>query len=359
MSYEKALSINSCIGILGGGQLGRMLALAAARLGFRCHVYTPEKDSPAAQVCAHATVADYSDKDALDQFLQQVDVVTFEFENIPVDVLKAVKKTRSVFPSDSALEVTQDRFVEKSFLSDLGIAVAPFHKIDTLDDLNAVLRQKPSGILKTRRFGYDGKGQVRMSAPDQAETAWNALQEKPCILEGIIEFQAEFSVIAVRDAEGKVLCYDPALNVHKNHILHTSTVPANLPQDMLDTALRNTHTILSELDYVGVLGVEFFALADGKCIVNELAPRVHNSGHWTMNACVVDQFENHIRAVAGWPLGDTQRHSNAVMQNLIGSEIDDYWKWANTSNVALHLYGKCETRDGRKMGHIVRLAEKS
>lgn len=348
----KILTPNSCIGIVGGGQLGRMLSIAAAHMGFRVHIFSPVQDCPAIQVSQYHTVASYDDKEALLAFAKKVDVVTFEFENIPVKTLKILETHTQVFPSYTALDITQDRYVEKKFLESIGIPVAPFSNIETIHDLEQACETISASILKTRRFGYDGKGQHRVHSYIQACAAWKNLDETPAVLENIIPFVAEFSVIAVRDQRGNILHYTPSKNVHKNHILHTSTVPSGLSKSMLEKAVKQTYHILDKLGYVGVMGVEFFALADNTCLVNELAPRVHNSGHWTMRACLVDQFENHIRAVAGWPLGGTHNYCNAVMQNLIGSDVNTYPQWA-AKNAAVYIYGKKDVLKDRKMGHII------
>lgn len=343
------------IGILGGGQLGRMLSVAAARLGFRCHIYEPGANPPAGDVAAQVTTAPWDDADALAAFAQSVDVVTYEFENIPTATLDILERHRPIRPGREALRISQDRLTEKTFLRDLGLKTAPFADISDLAGLQAALRDIGApAILKTRRFGYDGKGQERLDSADDATRAHGAMQGAPAILEGFVAFSHEVSVIAARGLAGDVACFDPGENVHRDGILRTTTIPARLAPGQRSDAILLAANILNALDYVGVLGVELFVTADG-LIVNEIAPRVHNSGHWTQNGCAVDQFEQHIRAVAGWPLGDGQRHADVVMENLIGNDIDEVPTLAAAPDTALHLYGKAETKPGRKMGHVNRI----
>lgn len=348
----KPLEQGATIGILGGGQLGRMLSVAASRLGFKSHIFEPGANPPAGQVADRVTTAPYSDLEALAVFAGSVDVITFEFENIPTEALDAVENLCPVLPARNALATSQDRITEKAFLSDLGLNVAPYANVETSADLTAAIASvgTPS-ILKTRRFGYDGKGQARLKTTDDAQSAWDALGNSPCVLEGFIDFSHEVSVIGARSQSGEVVCYDPGENLHRNGILHSTTLPANLTVSQRMDAVILTGQILNALDYVGVIGVELFVTATG-LIVNEIAPRVHNSGHWTQNGCVIDQFEQHIRAVAGWPLGDGKRHSNVVMTNLIGAEVLDVATLAADASVGLHLYGKADAKAGRKMGHV-------
>lgn len=346
------LPTGATIGILGGGQLGRMLSVAASRLGLKTHIFEPGANPPAGQVADSVTTAPYEDADALIRFANGVDVITFEFENIPTQTLDLLETLKPVLPGRLALATSQDRIVEKDFLSGLGLNCAPYANVETADDLVRAVEQigVPS-ILKTRRFGYDGKGQVRLKSPDDAAKAWLELGETPCVLEGFVDFTAEVSVIGARSQDGAVVCFDPGENVHRDGILHTTTLPATLPPGQHMDAILLTGRILNALDYVGVMGVELF-VTKGGLIVNEIAPRVHNSGHWTQNGCVVDQFEQHIRAVAGWPLGDGKRHSNVIMTNLIGAEVNDVDTLSKDPSVGLHLYGKSEAKPGRKMGHI-------
>lgn len=349
------LAPGAVIGILGGGQLGRMLSVAAARLGFRTHVFEPGAAPPAGHVADKTITANYDDLEALRDFAGEVDVITYEFENIPTEALDALEALRPIHPGRRALAVSQDRLTEKEFLTDLGLRTAPFAAVNDARDLSVALDKIGApAILKTRRFGYDGKGQARIHAPGDAETALASVAGAPAILEGFIDFSHEVSVIAARGQDGAVACFDPGENIHRDGILHTTTVPARLSPAQRTDAVLLAANILNALDYVGVLGVELFVTPQG-LIVNEIAPRVHNSGHWTQNGCCIDQFEQHIRAVCGWPLGDGQRHNDVVMENLIGSDIDRVADIAADGSSALHLYGKAEARDGRKMGHVNRI----
>lgn len=348
------LRTGDTIGILGGGQLGRMLSVAAARLGIKTHIFEPSANPPAGDVAHHVTTAAYDDHVALTAFAQSVDVITYEFENIPAEALDVIEALRPVHPNRRALATSQDRMTEKAFLNGLGLATAPFANVENLDDLVKAIDQigVPS-ILKTRRFGYDGKGQSRLTADTDPAAAWADMADAPSVLEGFIEFTHEVSVVATRTADGAISCFDPGENVHRDGILHTTTVPARLSPAQRTDAVLLAAKILNELEYVGVLGVELFVTPRG-LIVNEIAPRVHNSGHWTQNGCVTDQFEQHIRAVAGWPLGDGSRHSNVEMENLIGDDVDRIPEIAGTAT-AIHLYGKADVKAGRKMGHINRV----
>ncbi|WOS62254.1 5-(carboxyamino)imidazole ribonucleotide synthase [Sinorhizobium fredii] len=345
------------IGIIGGGQLGRMLAMAAARLNFRTVILEPQPDCPAAQVANAQVVAAYDDPEGLDELARTADLITYEFENVPVAAAERLASARPVFPPPKALEVAQDRVVEKQFINGCGIATARFHAVDGQADLGAALADfDGAGVLKTRRLGYDGKGQrLFRSAVDDPSGAFAALGNVPLILESLVPFEREISIIAARGLDGATACFDPAENVHRNGILHTSTVPASVAAPTAEAARKAATAILEALGYVGVIGVEFFVLADGSVVVNEIAPRVHNSGHWTEAACVVSQFEQHVRAIAGLPLGDPSRHSDCAMQNLIGDEIAELPNLLAAPNVLVHLYGKAEARPGRKMGHFTRL----
>ena len=349
------LKAGATIGILGGGQLGRMLAVAASRLGFRCHIYEPMANPPAADVAHALTTARYDDAAALAGFAAAVDVITYEFENIPTAALDLLEAARPIRPGRAALATSQDRLLEKAFLTGLGIPCAPYAAVNSLADLHAAvaLIGTPS-ILKTTRLGYDGKGQVRLHSPADAAAAHAALAGAPAVLEGFIPFTLEVSVIAARGLDGAVACYDPGQNVHRDGILHTTTLPARLTQGQRSDAVLMAARVLNALDYVGVLGLELFVTPSG-LIANEIAPRVHNSGHWTQNGCAVDQFEQHIRAIAGWPLGDGSRHSDVVMENLIGDDILRVPQIARERDAALHLYGKARARPGRKMGHVNRV----
>lgn len=349
------LPLGSTIGILGGGQLGRMLSVAAARLGLKTHVFEPGANPPAADVAHAVTTASYDDHAALKTFAASCDVVTFEFENVPTDALDVIEALVPIRPGREALRISQDRLTEKAFLQSLGLSVAPFAGITDAASLDAAIADigTPS-ILKTRRFGYDGKGQARLRGPDDAASALADMNGAPSVLEGFINFSHEVSVIAARSITGDVACFDPGENVHRNGILHTTTIPARLSSAQRTDAVLMAAKILNALDYVGVLGVELFVTPKG-LIVNEIAPRVHNSGHWTQNGCMVDQFEQHIRAVSGWPLGDGSRYADVVMENLIGNDMDRVSALAVEKDTALHLYGKAEIKPGRKMGHVNRI----
>jgi len=349
------LKSGATIGILGGGQLGRMLCVAAARLGFQCHIFEPGPLPPAGQVAQTVTTASYDDHDALIAFAQSVDVITYEFENIPTSALDLLEQHRPIRPGREALRVSQDRLTEKTFLRDLGLKTAPFADITDLASLeNALADIGVPSILKTRRFGYDGKGQVRLSRADQAADSLAALAGAPAVLEGFVEFSHEVSVIAARGLNGEVACFDPGENVHRDGILHSTRVPARLSPSLRSDAILMAANILNKLDYVGVLGVELF-VTQGGLIVNEIAPRVHNSGHWTQNGTSVDQFEQHIRAIAGWPLGDGKRYADIEMENLIGDDIHRVPDLAREPDTAIHLYGKADAKPGRKMGHVNRV----
>jgi 5-(carboxyamino)imidazole ribonucleotide synthase len=343
------------VGILGGGQLARMLSLAAARLGIDCHIYAPEADSPAFAVSAAHTVAAYEDFEALARFAAAVDVVTYEFENVPGETAGFLDTRVPVAPGVAALKTAQDRIAEKTFISGLGIPVAPFAEISDLASLEqALARIGRPAVLKTRRFGYDGKGQTKIQADTVPAAALGEIGHQPAVLEGFVRFEKEVSVIAARSWSGEVAVFDVPENHHENHILRTSTVPARISDTVAMTARDFGSRIIAELDYVGVIGVEMF-VAGEEVIVNEIAPRVHNSGHWTMDACHVSQFEQHIRAVCGWPLGSSERYADVVMNNLLGDEINRWAELAAEPGVHLHLYGKREARKGRKMGHFNRV----
>ncbi|AYF01955.1 5-(carboxyamino)imidazole ribonucleotide synthase [Paracoccus yeei] len=343
------LKPGATIGILGGGQLGRMLSVAASRLGYRCHVYEPGV-APAGDVAHAVTNAPYEDQDALRAFAQSVDVITYEFENVPTSALDLLESLRPIRPNRRALAVSQDRLTEKDFLTGIGLTTAPYRNVETEADLPAALADLGApAILKTRRMGYDGKGQIRFS--DAGQRDWTGA---PSVLEGFVAFSAEVSVIVARGADGQVAAYDPGLNVHRGGILRTTTVPCGLPASLLTDAVLIAARIVNALDYVGVMGVELFVTPQG-LIVNEIAPRVHNSGHWTQAGCAVDQFEQHIRAVAGLPLGDGQRYADVEMENLIGDDIDRIPDLLRRPRTQVHLYGKGEARPGRKMGHVNRV----
>lgn len=348
------LPIGATIGILGGGQLGRMLAVAASRLGYKTHIFEPG-DAPAAQVANAWTRADYSDGKALAAFAGSVDVLTYEFENIPATALDLLQATRPIHPGREALSVSQDRLTEKTFLESLGLTVAPYRDVPDAGALvSALIDLGTPAILKTRRLGYDGKGQVRIDDAAAAGAAFEAMVGADAILEGVVDFSREVSVIVARGTTGETVCFDPGENVHSGGILRTTTVPAALTGAQRTDAALLAGRIASALDYVGVLGVELFVTPAG-LVVNEIAPRVHNSGHWTQAGCMVDQFEQHIRAIAGLPLGNGRRVSDVVMENLIGDDMDRLPDLLAAPDTQVHLYGKAEVLAGRKMGHVNRV----
>lgn len=354
----------SVIGILGGGQLGRLLAQAASGLGFRTHIFAPESSPPARSVSTYFTCADYEDIDALTAFAAETDYITFEFENIPIDTLSFLSSRCGVSPSRDTLSITQDRLFEKEFLQAHDILTARWLRIDSRDSVIAAIASGADGILKTRRFGYDGKGQWRVGGN---RSALPDINFRDMILEEVVDFSCELSVILARGRDGVIVSYDPIRNDHRDHILHRSVVPSGVESSVEVRARAIARQIADALSYIGVLAVEFFVGRGGDSdqdsgvplYVNEIAPRVHNSGHWTLDACCVSQFEQHIRAITGWSLGDGSRHSDAEMINLIGSEIDDWQKISAAAGTALHIYGKHETRAGRKMGHMTRLMRRS
>ena len=358
MSSEP-LRRGSVIGILGGGHLGRKLALAAARLGFKTHVYSPAGDNPAFAVCHSHTQADFGDQASLQAFAGACDVVTYEWENVPVDICDLIETICPVRPGPDVLRISQDRVAEKTFISGLGIPVPDFHPTGSLSELEeAVARIGRPGVLKTRRFGYDGKGQTRIKDDTVLADAWNAVGGQPAILEAFVPFDREVSVIATRGLDGTIATFDIPQNLHENGILRSSTVPALLKPRTAGKAREIASKLLESLNYVGVVAVELFVSTRGgaeSLMVNEIAPRVHNSGHWTEAVCHVSQFEQHIRAVAGWPLGDTRRTSDCVMENLLGDEIFACPELARLPGAVVHDYGKAQSREGRKMGHVTRL----
>jgi len=344
------------IGILGDGQLGRMMAIAAAEMGYFVHIYGPEKDSPAAQVSHRSTVASYSDRDALSAFAKSVDVVTLEFENIPTETVDFLSGIVPVRPGAKVLEITQDRLLEKSFINSLGIGTAIFSNVESMEELIQAVRQvKTPAILKTRRLGYDGKGQVKITGVNDLDKVWADMNNTPSILEGLVSFKMEISVIVARNPAGEIAAFCPVENRHKNHILDVTLAPADVPDWLAEKAVEIAEKIAMKLDLVGMIAVEMFVTKDNQILVNELAPRPHNSGHWTIEGCATSQFRQIIRAVCGLPLGDPTRHSNAVMTNLIGDDVQRWGTLLEDPENSLHLYGKAEARDGRKMGHVTRL----
>lgn len=353
------LKPGATIGILGGGQLGRMLAVAAARLGLNCHVYSPDKDSCAFDVVRHFTCAAYEDERALARFAAAVDVITYEFENVPARTAAFLAKRKPVLPDPKVLETTQDRLIEKDFLRDLKIATAPYAPVHSATQLaEGIAKVGLPAVLKTRQFGYDGKGQAKIGHDDDANAAWRSVKHAPCILEGFIAFEREVSVVAARSHDGKVECFDVTENEHRDHILHISRVPGKVTPAVAAEARRVATRIAKAFDYVGVLAVEMFVVRKGRqrhVMVNEIAPRVHNSGHWTLDGASVSQFEQHIRCVAGWPLVRPVRLGRVEMTNLIGAEVNDVARWLTMPGAALHLYGKGEARPRRKMGHVTKV----
>ncbi|HXD43900.1 MAG TPA: 5-(carboxyamino)imidazole ribonucleotide synthase [Pseudolabrys sp.] len=354
------LKPGATIGILGGGQLARMLALAAAPLGLRCHVYTPEKDSCALDVVHAATLGAYDDEAALARFASAVDVVTYEFENVPAQTAAILSRHRPVLPDPKVLETTQDRLIEKNFIARLKIATAPYAPVHSATQLaEGLAKVGVPAVLKTRTLGYDGKGQAKINAQTEAASAWRALKQVPCILEGFIAFEREVSVIAARAADGHVECFEVTENEHRDHILHISRVPAKATPALAAEAKRVATRIVDACNYVGVMGVEMFAIKRGRerhVLVNEIAPRVHNSGHWTIDGATVSQFEQHVRAVAGWPLAKPKRLAAKVeMRNLIGDEILRAGDYLMQPNTAVHIYGKGKPSARRKMGHVTRV----
>ncbi|MEH6950029.1 5-(carboxyamino)imidazole ribonucleotide synthase [Nitrobacter sp. NHB1] len=360
-SRRVTLQPGDTIGILGGGQLGRMLALAAARLGLKCQVFSPDPDSPAFDVVQNATCAEYADVEALELFAADVDVVTYEFENVPAATAMVLAARRPVLPDHRILETVQDRLVEKNFVTGLGIGTAAYTDVASASALREAIEiiGLPA-VIKTRRFGYDGKGQAVIRAGDDPDQVWDDLGTKAAILEAFVPFEREISVIAARGGDGSVECFDVTENEHRDHILKYSRVPAAIPDALAAQARDIAEKIATALDYIGVLAVEMFVVpgAGGPTLlVNEIAPRVHNSGHWTLDGDSISQFEQHIRAIAGWPLGKPVRHGSAVMTNLIGDDILDYGKWLIVPGAAVHFYGKGAPRPGRKMGHVTEVKQ--
>ena len=349
-----ALPSGATIGFLGGGQLARMMAMAAARLGYQTIVLDPADPCPAAQVCSAQIVGAYDDTAALDELADRCDVITYEFENVPAVAAQRLGDRTPLHPNGRALEVSQDRLVEKEFLRSIGLDTAPFAAVSNAGELGEALRSFRGGaVVKTRRFGYDGKGQLRVLPGDDVPDPVAELGSDELIAEGFIDFVAEISVIAARSLAGETRCFEPARNEHRAGILASSTVPSGLDRAVLERAMDGAERLLRSLDYVGVLGLEYFVLADGTLMANEFAPRVHNSGHWTELVCPVDQFEQHIRAVTGHPLGDVSS-SACEMINLIGDDVDRLGELVADGSWRVHLYGKNEVRPGRKMGHATR-----
>jgi 5-(carboxyamino)imidazole ribonucleotide synthase len=358
-STQVKLKPGDTIGILGGGQLGRMLAMAAARLGLRCQVFSPDPDSPAFDVVLNATCAEYADVEALELFANDVDIITYEFENVPAASAMILAARRPVLPDRKTLETTQDRLIEKNFVKQLGIGTADYAEVSSAAALRAAIAKIGlPAVIKTRRFGYDGKGQAIIRAGDDPDRVWDDLGTKSAILEAFVPFACEISVIAARSADGHVECFDVTENEHRDHILKISRAPAAIPEALAEQARAIAQKIANALNYVGVLAVEMFVVQEAggaKVLVNEIAPRVHNSGHWTLDGASISQFEQHIRAIAGWPLGKPVRHGPVTMTNLIGNDIDSYEQWLTVPGATVHLYGKGPARPGRKMGHVTQV----
>ena len=353
----RVIAPGAALGVLGGGQLGRMFAIAARRMGYRVHTFSPEDDSPAGQVADVEVTASYEDLDALRTFARGVDVVTFEFENVPIEAIDAIEALAPVRPSGVALHTAQQRAREKTFLADRGVPTAPFASAATLDELwDAVARVGTPAVIKTAAFGYDGKGQHKVATPADVEHIWTALGHQAAVVEKFINLQAEMSIVAARGIDGEVATFPPFENRHRNHILDLTTAPAAIPAPVARRAADIARTILEELQYVGVLCVEFFVSTEGELLVNELAPRPHNSGHLTFDAAVTSQFEQQVRAICGLPLGSAEIPRPAAMVNLLGDLwVDGEPNWAAAcrfTDVKLHLYGKTNARPGRKMGHL-------
>jgi 5-(carboxyamino)imidazole ribonucleotide synthase len=356
MTAPPLIAPGATIGILGGGQLGRMTALAAARLGYRCHVFAEEPDSPAAQVCEAATVAEFSDRAALESFAAAVDIATFEFENIPADSVRWVSALKQVVPRPEILEIAQDRLAEKDFLRSIDVDTAAYREISDLAALVRAMRDLGyPAVLKTVRMGYDGKGQLTLTPEANAEEAWHRIGGEIGILESFVDFACEISVIVARGGNGAWATYPPVENQHVAHILDTTIAPARIPAETAMRAEAIARHIAEKLDLVGVLAVEMFVTQGGGLLVNEIAPRPHNSGHWTIDACVTSQFEQLVRALCGLPLGSVEHHSDAVMKNLLGNDVEKWREALNDPLAKLHLYGKTEIQPGRKMGHVTRL----
>ncbi len=344
------------IGILGGGQLGRMTALAAASLGYKTHVYCPERDSPAKLVTPYQTTAGYDDRAALARFAAAVDVVTFEFENVPADCAEILAESKPVRPGPNALRIAQDRLREKDFLRSIDVATAQYREVTGVAALQRAVRDiGPHGVLKTVRGGYDGKGQVAIRPDADLAQAWARMGAETGILESFVDFICEISVIVARGAGGGAATYVPVENHHAHHILDTTIAPARIAPAVAMRAEAIARHIADKLDLVGLLAVEMFVTAEGEVLVNEIAPRPHNSGHWTIDACITSQFEQLVRAICGLPLGSPERHSDAVMKNLIGDDVGKWRDIVGEPAAKLHLYGKANAMPGRKMGHVTRL----
>jgi len=349
----KVITPGSTIGIIGGGQLGRMSALAAANLGYKVHIFTDQKNSPASHVALKTTISDYSDKEALYTFAKNVDVITFEFENIPYKSVQILEDLSLVRPGWKVLHVSQNRLREKDYINSIGIPTAPYKEVRSYEELEAAFKElKSDCILKTAEEGYDGKGQFKVKNETDLKELWNEFQGDLGVLEGVVDFDKEVSVIVARTEDGKTKCYPPVENVHKNGILDETIAPAKIKSSIAKNAESIAVKMAGELELIGILAIEMFLTNDDEILINEIAPRPHNSGHWSIDASITNQFEQLIRAVCGLPLGNTDAHSNSIMKNLIGTEVTLWNKYIEDPNAKIHLYGKNETREGRKMGHV-------
>ena len=359
-NINKTLPAGSVIGVLGGGQLGRMTALAAAPLGYRCHIFTPEHNSPAAQVAEMVTVASYKDSEALTNFANNVDIITYEFENIPLSSVTLLERLKIMRPSSSILAISQHRGDEKGFAIKHGITVAPYKIVTNIEELhNAIKIIGIPSVLKTCRFGYDGKGQFAINEPEDVDRAWHLLESDDLVLEKFITYTKEISVIVARDINGNCKTYSPGENQHLEHILDTTVVPANISAATSEAAKSIALKLAESMNLIGLLAVEMFVMANGTLMMNEIAPRPHNSGHWTQDGAHTSQFEQFVRAITGQPLSDTKIISSTIMKNLIGTAVNQLPDFFNNPNAKIHLYGKTEIRPGRKMGHVNILKTKS
>jgi len=353
--------MDKTLGILGGGQLGRMSAQAATKLGIKTVIFTPEEGSPASQIADKTIIANYDDENALQKFSETVDVISYEFENIPVKTVRFLQNFKAVYPDDKLLEIAQNRIAEKTFLNTHGIPTANFKKGRGVSDIKNTLNDWKTGnaIIKTTRFGYDGKGQALIRSNDDIQTAWDALNSDIVIIEEVIDFECEISIIIARDQKGHMETYGPCLNDHEHHILSKTTLPAPIAPEIAQKAIALAKNLAEAVNLVGVLTLELFLTRDGRLLANEIAPRTHNSGHWSIDACDVSQFENHVRAVCGMDVAPPNRHSDATMLNLIGDAVNNIAQYEAQSSAFVHLYGKHEVREGRKMGHVTILTKKT
>ncbi len=347
------------LGILGGGQLGRMSAQAAQKLGIEVHIYCPENGAPASKIADKTVIGAYTDQEKLKEFASGVDVISYEFENIPLQTVQFLQTLKPVYPKENLLEICQDRVKEKTFLNDIGIPTTRWKQVSSVQDINSALNEwgKQECIIKTTRFGYDGKGQWRYNIKQSEDVLSEAL-EHDIIMEEIIDFACEISVIIARSKDGETICYPPGENEHKNHILDTTTIPATIDKDLVQTAKNMATSLANKVELVGVLALELFVTKDNQLLANEIAPRTHNSGHWSIDACEASQFENHVRSVCAIPLAPPNRHSDALMINLIGDDILNTDQYKEHERAYIHSYDKDEARPGRKMGHVTILKDK-